>query len=320
MKIVFHSNQLGLRGTEIALFDYAFHNQSILNNESSILVPKDAPGTHPEVVTKFSRQFPLHFYEDPSEIDKVVEQEKAHAFYCIKSGEYDGIVSQIAKTLVHVVFRRLDPHGDVYAYSSRWVSQVMTGGEYPWVPRMINIPKVDDDMREELGIPKDAVVFGRYGGASTFNMKMAHKAVYRAMARRKNAWFLFMNTDPLRKPFLVRDSERLIHLPPTADLHRKAAFINTCDAMLHAQSWGETFGIAVGEFSSRNKPIITYANPTEKGYLDILQDKALYFGTYRELLDILLHFQPDPERDWDCYSEPFSPENVMRKFREVFLD
>ncbi len=30
MKIAFHSNQLGLRGTDVALYDYAFYNREVL--------------------------------------------------------------------------------------------------------------------------------------------------------------------------------------------------------------------------------------------------------------------------------------------------
>jgi hypothetical protein len=36
MKIAFQSNQLCERGTEIALYDYAYFNKTILNNESVI--------------------------------------------------------------------------------------------------------------------------------------------------------------------------------------------------------------------------------------------------------------------------------------------
>jgi hypothetical protein len=43
MKIGFHANSLFLRGTEIALHDYAFHNQTLLNNESVVFYPKKHP-------------------------------------------------------------------------------------------------------------------------------------------------------------------------------------------------------------------------------------------------------------------------------------
>ena len=40
MKIGFHTNHLSLRGTEIAVYDYALHNQELLGNESVIFYRK----------------------------------------------------------------------------------------------------------------------------------------------------------------------------------------------------------------------------------------------------------------------------------------
>ena len=36
MKVAFHTNQMCLRGTEIAIYDYAKYNREFLNNESII--------------------------------------------------------------------------------------------------------------------------------------------------------------------------------------------------------------------------------------------------------------------------------------------
>ena len=47
-------------------------------------------------------------------------------------------------------------------------------------------------------------------------------------------------------------------------------FVNASDCMIHARARGETFGLAIAEFSIRNKPIIAYSNPPEKAHLDIL--------------------------------------------------
>ena len=38
--IAFHSNQLGIRGTEEALYDYAHFNETILKNKSFIISDK----------------------------------------------------------------------------------------------------------------------------------------------------------------------------------------------------------------------------------------------------------------------------------------
>ena len=46
--------------------------------------------------------------------------------------------------------------------------------------------------------------------------------------------------------------------------------------MIHARQEGESFGIAVGEFSFCNKPVITYSQSPEKNHLVTLGDKGLY--------------------------------------------
>ena len=54
-KIAFHSNQLCLRGTEIALYDYAKYSEELLNNESIIIArhPDIWRYSHPLAIEKF---------------------------------------------------------------------------------------------------------------------------------------------------------------------------------------------------------------------------------------------------------------------------
>ena len=42
MNIVFHSNQLSIRGTETALYDYAHYNETLLGNVSYIMAPANS--------------------------------------------------------------------------------------------------------------------------------------------------------------------------------------------------------------------------------------------------------------------------------------
>ena len=319
MKVLFHSNQLGLRGTEVALYDYALFNRALLGHESEIVTRKDAPWSHPAAIEKFRKEFTIHFYEDLAELDGIAERAKADVFYAQKSGENDGVFCSSVKSCMHAVFLHHDPHGDVYAYISQWLSQELTGGRAPWVPYMLNNPSVDTDLRQELGIPRSALVFGRHGGADTFDLPFVHKAVHQVARRRRDVYFLFMNTDPLKRPFLMGDRRNIVYLESTADLERKVAFVNTCDAMLHARERGETFGLAVAEFSARNKPVITYRHSRERAHIEVLGDTGLYYGDRRELVDLLMDFKPDPSRSFDRYSETYAPENVMKRFDEVFL-
>ena len=327
MRIIFHENQLSYRGTTNALFDYAYFNEKILHNESIILYNKGSKANFPKAIDRFKKHFKVLSYSDISELDGIVEQEKASLFYVIKSGKNDGVIVTRCKTVVHTVFKHFDPHGDVYAYVSKWLTQKMTKGKYPYVPHMIHVADSDNDLRSKLGIPKDAIVFGRHGGANTFDIPFVKRAIQQIAIERKDIYFLFLGTDefviknfwnPMKNTFVPQDN--IVFLPPTSDKKSIAEFINTCDAYLHARKQGESFGIAIGEFSVKNKPVITWGKSKEKSHIDILGEKAIIYKSKSELINILQNFIPNPTKIWDAYSKEFSPDVVMKKFKEVFID
>lgn len=89
--------------------------------------------------------------------------------------------------------------------------------------------------------------------------------------------------------------------------------------MLHARRDGETFGLAVGEFSLRNKPVFTWLGGTDKHHLRVLFGKGgIFYRQADDLYQQLEAFTPEPG-DFDCYSRRFNPTAVMRQFEEVFL-
>ena len=189
MKIAFHANQLCLRGVEVALYDYAYFNKKLLQNDSIIISDKNADLS---ALEKFQKEFQVFLYNDFAEVHQIIDREAVDAVYYAKAGNVDGKLVRNAKNLIHVVFQAYQPHGDVYAYISQWLSEKMTEGKYPFVPYMINLPQHDINYRHPLGIPEEAVVFGRYGGADQFNIPFAHKAVYEAAKADKNIYFLYL--------------------------------------------------------------------------------------------------------------------------------
>ena len=67
MKIAFLSNHLSLRGTEIAMYDYAHYNETILHNTSIIITRpytqvKHSIDTNEEAYGKFINRFPVFYY------------------------------------------------------------------------------------------------------------------------------------------------------------------------------------------------------------------------------------------------------------------
>jgi glycosyltransferase involved in cell wall biosynthesis len=320
MKILFHENQLSYRGTSNAVYNYALFNQEYLNNESIIIHQKNNKNNFAPAIEKFKKKFEVHSYTNLNEIDKIVEQTNTDLFYAIKAGKIDGVEAKSCKTVIHSVFKYYEPHGDVYAYVSEWLSNEMTNGVAPFVPHMIAVDKTSLDLRDELNIPKDAIVFGRHGGETTFDLPFVKKLIVEISKKRKDIYFVFMGTNSFVFKSIFSPYKNIIFLPKSQDELYKAKFINTCDAYLHARKQGESFGIAVGEFSICNKPVITWANSDEKSHIDILGDKAILYNDANDLNEIIQNFKVDTSKDWDAYSAEYSAEKVMDKFKSVFID
>jgi hypothetical protein len=329
--VLFHTNYLSLRGTEVALYDYAHYNETLLGNRSVIVTRRS--GVHePPALEKFHSRFPVVQYDVIGDLETIASEWDGSLFYAIKSGENDGVLVKNCRSAVHAVFKAYEPHGDVYAYVSHWLAQAVGHPEVPFVPHMISLPPNDDDLRQELGIPLQARVFGCYGGPDSFDIEFVQDILLSVAQAEPEIYFIFMNIDnflpdaSLRQISWWRRSKpmafpNIIFLKGTADVHRKVAFINTCDAMLHARSRGETFGIACGEFSSKNKPVITCDSTSvcERSHIEILGERGLYYHDKGSLRRLLFGNWDSGSRKWDAYTKEFSPQPVMEKFSSVFL-
>lgn len=255
---------MSVRGPEIAIYDYAHHNEALLGNRSIVIYNDNNSHNVPDVTRKFQDRFQLRAYEDFSQVDRILKEEQVDLFYILKAGVRDNRISSVVPNLVHAVFptQSVDFHGDSFAFVSHWLSKVCSNGKVPAVPHMVKLPSVEGDLRASLSIPEDARVFACYGGSDSFDIKFVKETVIpRILKTCSDVFFLFMNI----KLFL--DHPRVIFLPGCADLLAKVRFINTSDAMLHARKLGESFGLACAEFSFCNKPVFTYGRSSERNHL-----------------------------------------------------
>lgn len=170
MRIAFHSVHLGMRGTEVALYDYALGAREILGHEPVFLLPHRPQIQQNPVYQRFAAALSCHLYQDVSQRETLLRDLDCDLFYCIKNGWDDGVASREVPTGVHAIFMEGAFHGDIYAYVSPWLSQVMSYGRAPWVPHIVDLPRDTGDLRHELGLTPEAVVFGRYGGPETFDL------------------------------------------------------------------------------------------------------------------------------------------------------
>ena len=309
MKIAFHSNQLGLRGTEVSLYDYARYNEEILNNESIIISDSNATL---ESYDKFNSRFPVVLYDKFSEVESIIDKNNVDCLYLQKSGEFDSKIVSNAKVLVHAVFMAKEEHGDVYAYISKWLSDTMSNGTLPYVPYMVDLPIHNLDYIQAFNLEGKFVV-GWYGG-NNFDISFAQQAVVDVANNRSDIEFLFMN----HVPFC--DLPNIKFLQGTHDMNEKVAFINTCNVMIHGRHRGETFGLTVAESSTMNKPVITFANSFERNHIELLGEKGIYYTDYTSLVSILMNISVTDiqHRDWNSYTQ-FTPHKVMDRFNKIFL-
>lgn len=311
MKIVgFLANSLCLRGVPVALFDYAYHNQSLLGNKSIIISRKNGEKT---AIEKFAKHFAIFLFETLDELDNIVETQGISHLYIAKYGHNDGIMSSKCKNIIHCIFSTAEPHGDIYVPLGQTINCLFNTNITPF-PHIIMPPLSNcGTMRPELGIPNDAIVFGRHGGADTFDIPI-YDVINFVVHTNPNIYFLFMNTNKFA------EHKQIIYLDGTYCLNTKQRFINTCDAMIHARARGETFGLACAEFDINNKPVITYELSPENEHLRILGERALTYKTKDELAKLLLNFNNVERLTLDTIGyAKFTPQYVMQMFNK-FLE
>jgi hypothetical protein len=316
MKIAFHDNSLSLRGTTTSIYDWAYWTRHYLGIEPIVMYNINHSANNQDVLKKFKEEFLVFDYSNTNQIDYILEKNKCDYFFMMKGGSNDGVISTNCKNLVSATssaWKNEWVHGDVYAMCSEWLSQ-LTNFTVPCVPHIVHLPNIESDMREELSIPKDALVLGRNGGWETFDLPFVKQAIQQVLSERSDIWFVFQFT----QPFIKHD--RVIYLPGSADMNTKVRFINTTDAMLHARYVGESFGLSCAEFSIRNKPIITYEKSPERNHIDTLNEKGIYYENYSDILHILKNLDKKEinSLEWNCYQN-YTPEKVVQKFKKIYL-
>jgi hypothetical protein len=302
MKVAFYTSHFGLREYDDAIYSYATGNESILGNKSVIVVPNG--GIHnSQMEEKFRKAFDVFVFSGGmTGLDKVLIDQDCEVLYVIKAGWNDGVFSSKIKTSIHFTacFEEKEMHGDVFS-------------ALPLI--CTRLPTVNT-LRSQLNIPDDATVFGRYGDIDCFDVVAAHEAIQLVLDNNPNIFFVFMNT---RQYF---DHPNVKYVDNSFSASVKAAVVSSCDAMLHATLKGESFGLAIAEFTSLGKTIITWKPDGYHRYSGrqyhhtLLKENALYYSNTDELYQILTNFTPILPAD---YCAVFTPEMIMKGWNERFL-
>lgn len=317
----FHSKQLTDRGTEVALFDYALAAKELLGHDVRVYVPADSTNIVPEVRRRFEEHFELVLYTTPKSIS-------CDALYVIKRG-HPGRITDSVPELNHAFEYVSEPHGHRFAAISEWLARNamrplrLPRGRVVKLPRLkkpdvvpliVTLPDVRDDFRAELGIPDEAIVFGRHGGVGTFSIDFVKAAIRTVLGERNDIWFVFTNVERFY------EHERIAYLPHVPDRAGVRRFVNTCDYMIHAHQLGEGFGLAVAEFALVGAPVLTFLGSPRMAHLDLLADGLLLgYADYEDVMQYLRTLQRRTAPVASDVPVRYGAEHVMSRFQHVFL-
>lgn len=322
MKIAFWVEHFSLRGSEIATFDYAYYNEILLKNQSIIVVPfsyvtkQHYTGYNINdviVENKFRHHFPVRVFDSYEHLDQILIEEKCDILYNLKDGTKNITFKFSIPYTVHCVFtcNEENKHADKYIAVSNDINHINA----PIVPHIVKrLPTVENNLRNELGIPDNAIVFGRHGGIECFDISYVKKVIAHIVQHHENIHFLFMNTN------IIFSHERIHYLDANTDVIFKAKFISSCDAMLYARDQGESFGLAIAEFTTLGKPIILPKSSKENfHHINTLKDTAIYFDNFEELYNILVSFDPSKAPKPINYADIYTPHYVMKLFDKYII-
>jgi glycosyltransferase involved in cell wall biosynthesis len=328
--IAYFVPELNERGTALATFDYAeFNKKFIPELSNAVIIYSPEKKRNALVESRFISNFGADNVISLSWDNVTPFLLKHNVTYLYVLNPEKNIrtnhIPMITKLLLHFSFDQLNFPGRCDACAK--ISPVLRG-DMPVVPHIVRQDRQSrygPNMRSELNISSNATVFCRYGGWKQFDALFVKETVRLLAGTDKDKYFVFVNTEPFSDTDpRSKEAKHIIYLDAIIDLEEKSRFIRTCDAMLHARSRGESFGLAVAEFSAHNKPVITYDRGramTERHHINTLGTRGLTFKNSVELWNILQNFNRSETalREWNAY-ENYSPEKVCKIFREIFLN
>ena len=314
LKIGFYLKEINFRGICNSVYLYAINNQKILNNKSIIFYNKNSSDNEYEALKSFKKKFKSIGVKNNDELNKLTKQLKIDYCYFQREGFSDYLLPS-TKNIIHAIFPENSKyHGYRYAFVSEWLSKSCSNNKYSYVPLPINLPKNNQDLRKKLNIPKNVKVFGYHGGATSFDLRFVKDAVKQIINENKNIYFLFMNINQ----FISH--KRVIFLKGSFDELKKIKFINTCDAMLHARSLGESFGISCAEFAIKNKFIFTYGFCKHRAHFDLCKNYITPYFSKEDLISKLKNFKSEKKFKSNNLQKKLSGENTIKLFKKVFLN
>jgi glycosyltransferase involved in cell wall biosynthesis len=190
---------------------------------------------------------------------------------------------------------------------------------FDYVPHIVEMPKVNENLRKVLGISEEAFVFGAMAGGNEFNLEFVKLGIEKFLQKFTNSYFVGVNIEPFMS------SERAIFLPPIYDQESKARYLSSLDLFINARAMGESFGLAICESLFQGVPVIAWSGGSDKNQVQLLGKEEWIYDDINSFLNKLQLFSKG-KTDGIKYNikaesivKQFHPRLVIDKFLKVFL-
>ncbi len=316
MKIGFFVQEMNFRGITNSIFEYARYNEIILKNKSYIFFYKFSKNNKNEVINEFKRNFKTYGINKFENIKNLNNNLKLDFIYHQVGKADDLDFSYTSSSMVHLVF----PQGtekikkNIYFFISSWLSKECSNFKIPYVPFIISLDRDKKNLRKNLGIKETDIVFGCHGGNTSFDLPFVHQTIINIAKKRDDIYFIFLNISKFS------EQSNIIFLKGTFEKKFKNAFINSCDAMIHGRSIGESFGLACAEFAIKNKPIFTYEFSRDRAHIFMLKNKIFTYNSTNSLYNLIINFNKNKFRRFNTSQvyKKLNPHRVIKLFKKVY--
>jgi len=287
--VIHHHNNLTMGGTEKMCQIFLKHFVKDNTFDHYVAYKADGDNTREPYFKEIVGLERMICYESPAKLLSTIHGLKPFILHRYSAGipEYP-FVSEIKQHTKHFVstsvFGNQDDTIDIskVIYVSKHVQWMAgktgipeKGVHYPdhhVVRNPIEAPYSTENLREELGIPNDAFVFGRIGRDDESIYDPINIQAFSKVAD-SNSYFVFVNPSGSSRS----DIERLRitnarYIERTTSEVRLSQFYNTIDVLAHARKDGECNPANCWESMAHGKPIIShYAHPFN-GHIEVIRD------------------------------------------------
>ena len=156
----------------------------------------------------------------------------------------------------------------------QWLARQQGRENHHVVRNPIEGPCSTEDLREELGIPKDAFVFGRIGRDDESIYDPINIEAYSKVAN-SNTYFVIVNPSRSSRTYIERlNITSAKYIERTTDEVKISRFYNTIDVLAHSRKDGECNPANCWEAAAHKKPTIShYGNPFN-GHIETISNSG----------------------------------------------